>query len=204
MASWHQLPKGEKMKVNAVLIFLLMTLSPALAYATLISYEASGTVTYEVDNKQIDMSLKGSARIDDQVNRFGRDHKMFEFEISDFVLSTDYDFWTASSGYLHFEDEGGAAFRDCFIDVIGHGKMQFKNENGVDYDPFNFDPWLTLPPQITIFHEYSILNDSIYKTLSANIVLTRTAPVPEPSTLLLVGIGLSSFILIRKGKNNEK
>lgn len=187
------------MKRTLFFVFVFVVSVPVLAYATPVTYVASGTVAYEVNNQVIESDLEGFVTIDDEVmSTWGSGgHPFYQYDVLDFAINTEYDLWTGGGWFLLEEDMDTIAFRDGLLDDFVWAKVDFQDEYAMSYDRYDIGSWMTLSPQITMFAD-DFLTYSSCNPLQTNIILTQVVPVPEPSTVFLLGIGLSCVASVRR------
>ncbi len=181
-------------------VFAFIAATAVLAFATPISYVAHGYVGYLGSQPSEYKLLQGYVIIDDDIitvdDSEAPDHVFYKYHILDFELFTELDHWQGE-GFLHYETSGPKAVSmDNIHPFNDESFFSFKDENGLSYDPGDILSWLTLAPQISIYMG-DLLSLGGSSPKFTDFTLYEVLPVPEPSTLFLLGMSLCLFIGVR-------
>ena len=99
-----------------------------------------------------------------------------------------------ATGYSAWYLQGSGSVFCAYSPRSDWNDVIFSN-NGINVTDYEYDQ---LPQMIQLNNGF--YNDDIYNT-SVSLTLTRAQPIPEPNTLLLIGLG--TLLLIKKRKNSN-
>ena len=220
--------KGKRYYCIASL-FLVVSFFPSIAGATNFLYQASGTAGYQVDGNSGTSEIWGSAIISNKVHgdhtNIPFNHELAEGAMYWFWYTGDnfvfnFDFGTIAGNNITFMGEAG--YYMGVSDLLGfangwfrgdEGSVQildweFRYSDGSPYDDTIYDgqllaetPYGDLPPIIYLYFDgyYNASTD-----LCGEIYLSKVAPVPEPATLILFGLGGTIICVHRRRKGHPQ
>ena len=197
-------------------------LIPLNSFGTPCTYDASGTLKNIGDDRQFEIS--GSVVIDDSLrlwagstetpsplaptelgnNQYTYFINSYSFEILEIATSNQYSFY-GNSGCLYIERPGDLMW------FLTDGSGNWNTWIGENFQWFHhdlsccnlFDETNILAPIIQLTSLDYFFDDPIFSnSVNTNIWLTKTNPIPEPSTVLLFCSGLLVF-LPRGGKRKK-
>jgi len=127
-----------------------------------------------------------------------------------------FDYWdnsaSADDTFLSFlRQDGNPAYKISLLDLTTHGTKWWNPDTGLAYgyytDTIDISSYITDDARL-IFRLIEE-SDSIWNTGTASVagidnVVVSAAPVPEPSTILLVGTGLLGIIGFGRKRLNKK
>ncbi|MCI0504725.1 MAG: PEP-CTERM sorting domain-containing protein [Gammaproteobacteria bacterium] len=193
------------MKKIIPLSLFLIAIFPVTAAAIPIVYSAAGSVYYDVyANGEYqgyeEADIQGHVTIDDDYDFVAGPTPFIHYYLLNFNLSTQYDSWVSGSsnaGELLIEFDMDMWFGDALLWGFsnGDGSIDFLAADGTNLGR-SIDSASTLPPLIALNQLGIISSNATTFPTHANLLLTKTASIPEPSVLALLGLGLVGLAFV--------
>lgn len=210
----------KKFALNLILIILLLT--PTTSIATIINYTMSPVDPFYISTPEGSYSanLSGNVLIDSEGKLSASQNPYYTYDIIAFALTFDIP---ELNEILAFAGTGDSDLRildtqcpwdytrlDIMLNLNGAGNFSGLRWHGRTIAPFNGD----LPQSIYVSADMSFYGDGgldgwdapvlgkdnwILHGNDGDVMLTQT-PVPEPATMVLLGIGLVGLVGLKKRK----
>lgn len=196
----------KKTVLTAIFLFITATCSHATIFQYQISSLDNGAFIWNNSSlSKTPISIFGSAFISD-IDIHPETFGIWVFTIPSMTIELGDYFLSVVDGDVGFESFGipGSVYEG--VREVGLDSGLGNSNLGIEFMPMDgFDEWLlpwnefSLPKQMTWSPQNPTINLSPDKELVVgSLSFNRVAPVPEPGTFLLLGVGLASFAFYRR------